>query len=175
LNKATDSLSTIFHRRLIEIEMVAFDFDGVFTDNSVYVSQDGLESVRCWRGDGLGLSKLASIGVRTTIISTEVNAVVSARAQKLNIPYIQAVHDKGLAILELCRSNGVSPRNTMFVGNDINDIAAFEVVGFPVGVADADLEIFPYISYRTIKKGGFGAVREICDLIYRVKQNANML
>ena len=67
------------------IELIAFDFDGVFTDNTVYVLQDGSESVRCWRSDGLGLSRLADIGVETYIVSTEVNPVVTMRANKLNI------------------------------------------------------------------------------------------
>ena len=155
---------------LAAVRLVAFDFDGVFTDNGVYVSQDGVESVRCWRSDGLGLSRLIGIGVQLLIISTEANPVVTARAQKLKLPCKQAVEDKASTILTACKELAISPENTMFVGNDINDIPAFNVVGLPVAVADAYPETYSHISYRTTKPGGYGAVREICDLIYKAKQ-----
>ena len=67
------------------IRLLAFDFDGVFTDDMVYVLEDGRESVRCFRGDGIGLQKLKKLGLETVIISTESNPVVSVRAQKLKI------------------------------------------------------------------------------------------
>ena len=154
---------------LVSIRLVAFDFDGVFTDNAVYVDQNGVESVRCWRSDGLGLSRLRNMGVETLIISTEANCVVSVRAQKLNVPCKQGVEDKAEALLSACKQLNISPRQVMFIGNDINDIPAFQCVGVPVGVEDCHPDIYPHISFRTQKPGGFGAVREICDLIY----NAN--
>ncbi len=155
---------------LASVKLIAFDFDGVFTDNTVFVTQDGVESVRCWRSDGLGLARLRSVGVQAVIISTEANPVVTARAQKLKLPCKQAVEDKAAAILEICKELGVAPAQTMFVGNDINDIPAFNVVGIPVAVADAYPETHPHVLYRTKKRGGFGAVREVCDLIFQAKQ-----
>jgi 3-deoxy-D-manno-octulosonate 8-phosphate phosphatase (KDO 8-P phosphatase) len=151
---------------LSSIRLIVFDFDGVFTDNTVYVSQDGVESVRCWRSDGLGISRLKSIGVKLFIISTEVNPVVGARAEKLKLPCKQGVEDKAETVLQTCRELGVDPAQTMFVGNDINDVPAFRVVGVPVAVADAYPEVFPHVLGRTEKPGGMGAVREICDWIY---------
>ncbi len=157
-----------------DIKLIVFDFDGVFTDNTVYVSQDGVESIRCWRSDGLGLSRIQNIGVQTFIISTEINPVVTARANKLKISCKQGVKDKATAILDTCKELRVSPTHTMFVGNDINDIPALKVVGIPVAVADAYPEVEPHILFRTIKPGGFGAVREICDLVFHAK-NTNGL
>jgi len=154
---------------LSKVRLVVFDFDGVFTDNMVYVSQDGTESVRCWRSDGLGLSRLQGIGVHTMIISTEANPVVAARAAKLKLPYKQGVEDKGAEIVLICGQLEIDPRLTMFVGNDINDIPAFKSVGIPVGVADGYPEISSHILYKTQKAGGYGAVREVCDLIYNAK------
>jgi 3-deoxy-D-manno-octulosonate 8-phosphate phosphatase (KDO 8-P phosphatase) len=154
---------------LSSVRLIAFDFDGVFTDNTVYVTQDGIESVRCWRSDGLGLSRLRSIGVQVFILSTEANPVVSARAHKLKLPCKQVVEDKAAALLEICEELNISPEKTMFVGNDINDIPAFRSIGVPVAVADAYPEIYPYVLYRTQKLGGFGAVREICDLVYNAR------
>ena len=154
------------------VRLVAFDFDGVFTNNTVQVNQDGIESVQCWRSDGLGIARLRSIGVQTMIISTETNPVVSARAAKLKMPCKQGIEDKALTILETCTEFNIDPQHTMFVGNDINDIPAFKAIGFPVAVADAYPEVLPFVCHQTAKPGGYGAVRELCDLIY-VAQTGN--
>lgn len=163
------NVNTINKELLASVRLIAFDFDGVFTDNTVYVTQDGVESVRCWRSDGLGLSRLQSVGVQAFIISTEANPVVTARAKKLKMPCKQGIEDKAATILETCRELGIASEQTMFVGNDINDIPAFKSVGVPVAVADAYPEVYPHIIYRTEKPGGFGAVREVCDLIFHAK------
>jgi len=151
---------------LKSIKLVAFDFDGVFTDNRVITDQNGIESVICWRSDGIGIRRIVELGIIVVIVSTETNPVVSKRASKLKIPCLQSVEEKDLAITKLCKDFNVSPKNTMFVGNDINDISAFKKVGFPVGVKDSYIDIDPYIIFKTKKPGGYGAVREICDLIY---------
>jgi YrbI family 3-deoxy-D-manno-octulosonate 8-phosphate phosphatase len=151
------------------VELIVFDFDGVFTDNTVAVTQDGVESVRCWRSDGLGLSRLREVGVKAFILSTEMNPVVTARANKLKMQCKQGVEDKAVAILDTCRELGIDPARTMFVGNDINDIPAFKSIGLAVAVADAYPEVMPHVLYRTEKPGGFGAVREVCDLVFYAK------
>tara|TARA_Y100000768_G_C23977307_1_gene683733 strand:- start:2306 stop:2806 length:501 start_codon:yes stop_codon:yes gene_type:complete len=151
---------------LKKIKLVLFDFDGVFTDNSVYISHDGIESVRCYRSDGIGISKLKTLKIPTYIISTESNIVVSVRAKKLKIPVLQNVKDKSKSVKKLCNDLNIKLEDTMFVGNDINDIPAFKIVGFPVAVFDAFEEVNPYVIHRTKNRGGNGAVREICDLLY---------
>lgn len=153
------------------LKLVIFDFDGVFTDNKVIISQNGVESVSCNRSDGLGLSRLKKIDIKSFIISTESNTVVSVRAKKLKIPVIQNVQNKDEAVSKLCKELDISLENTMFVGNDINDIPALKIVGFPVAVFDAYEEILPYVNFKTNKNGGEGAVREICDLIYNFHKN----
>lgn len=163
----------IIREALASIRLVVFDFDGVFTDNTVYLTQEGVESVRCWRSDGIGLSRLRDVGVKAFILSTETNPVVSRRAEKLKIPCRQSVEDKAAAIADICRSLEILPEHTMFVGNDINDIPAFRVVGVPVSVADAYTETLEHVIYRTNRPGGFGAVREICDLIVNAHTNFN--
>lgn len=165
------SVKLITNDLLASVKLLVLDFDGVFTDNAVYVSQEGIESVRCWRSDGLGLSRLRSKGVHLQIISTELNPVVTVRAQKLKIPCKQGVDDKAAAIMEICRELHVDLAYTMFVGNDINDIPAFKSVGFPVAVADAYPETDQHVLFKTDKPGGHGAVREICDLIYFAKND----
>lgn len=157
---------------LLRLRLIFFDFDGVFTDNTVYVSQDGVESVRCWRSDGLGLSRLRSVSVEAMIVSTEANPVVAARARKLGLACRQGLEDKARAVVDICAERGVALEHTAFVGNDINDIPAFERVGFPICVADAYPEVHPYVRYRTCSPGGRGAVREVCDLVYRARRSA---
>ena len=149
-----------------EIENVVFDFDGVFTDNTVIVDQNGIESVRCWRSDGLGLDRLRSLGIKLLIISTEINPVVSVRAKKLKMECLQGIKDKSAAILEWASANKIELSKTAFVGNDINDIVAFNEVGFPIAVADCYYEVRPHVRFVLSRMGGYGAVRELCDLIY---------
>lgn len=154
---------------LAAVQLVAFDFDGVLTDNAVYVTQDGVESVRCWRSDGLGLARLKSLGVHLFIVSTEQNPVVTARAKKLKIACRQGIEDKAAAIRDISRELSVALEHVMFVGNDINDIPAFKSVGLPVAVADAYPEVLPHVRMQTRKAGGYGAVREVCDLVFEAR------
>ncbi len=149
-----------------DVKLVIFDFDGVFTDNRVITSQDGIESVICWRSDGIGLSRIVKLGIKVAIVSTESNTVVNVRASKLKIPCFQNIENKALIVEEICTNWQVDIKQTMFVGNDINDIPAFDIVGFPVAVADSYPEIHPHVIHKTQKNGGYGAVREICDMLY---------
>jgi YrbI family 3-deoxy-D-manno-octulosonate 8-phosphate phosphatase len=148
-----------------QVEFVVFDFDGVFTDNTVYVDQNGVESVRCWRGDGLGLEMLRKRGVELAVVSTETNPVVAARCKKLNLRCVHGVTNKALAVEELCKELNVKLEKTCFLGNDRNDIKALEIVGFPAIVADADKSVEQFAQIKTRLAGGFGAVRELCELI----------
>ena len=151
--------------QLRAIRLVVFDFDGVLTDNTVIVSQDGTESVRCWRSDGLGLQRVMALGIACVILSTETNPVVSARAAKLRLPCRQGERDKGAALREIMAERGCAPQQTAYMGNDINDADCFRIVGLPIAVADAYPEILPLVAHRTTARGGRGAVREFCDLL----------
>lgn len=155
--------------RLRAVRLVVFDFDGVFTDNRVTVAEDGSESVRCCRSDGLGLRRLTEAGVHSLILSTETNAVVSARARKLKIKCVQGVDNK-LAVLEAeAEKRKVGLAATAFVGNDINDAECLRAVGLPVVVADAWPEVRPYAAWILKRRGGEGAVREFCDRVWQAQ------
>jgi len=154
------------------VELAVFDFDGVFTDNTVYVSKDGdHEHIKCYRGDGLGLKRLRSTGVKTYVLSTEVSPVVGIRCKKMGVEYQQGLEDKAKTLKELASMLGVSLEVTLYVGNDINDSSCLEIVGIPVVVADASEEVRTIAKYQTQKKGGLGAVREVCDWIVQCKEN----
>ncbi len=154
--------------RIRAIRLVAFDFDGVFTDNMVYVFQDGSEAVRCFRGDGLGLRKLERAGIATIIISTETNPVVTARSHKLKMRCIQSCEDKRATLESIIQELGLSLEQVAFVGNDINDLACLNCVGLPIVVGDAHPDVVSQARYQTKAHGGYGAVREVCDLFERV-------
>jgi len=155
-------------RRIRGIRLLALDFDGVFTDNMVYVFEDGREAVRCWRSDGLGLVKLPSLGIEAVIVSTETNPVVSARSKKLRLRCVQGCRDKREALEALMQEMHLTPERVAFVGNDINDLACLKIVGLPIVVQDAHPDVIPHAAYRTAARGGHGAVREVCDLLERV-------
>ena len=154
-------------RKFSAIKFLAFDFDGVFTDNLVYTSEAGEESVACWRSDGLGLSAVKKIGIPVWVISTEKNPVVSKRCQKLGIECIQSCDDKLSVLIKLLDQYQCEIENAVFVGNDINDSECLRKVGLPVIVADSHPDIHHFAHYKTKKDGGKGAVREVCDLIIK--------
>jgi len=151
-----------------KVRLVAFDFDGVFTDNTVIVDQDGRESVRAYRGDGIGLRKLDRLGIANVIISSEVNPVVTARADKMATRCLQGVEDKVAALQSVLDETGLTMGQTAFVGNDVNDLPCLESVGLPIVVQDAHPDVVRFARYRTACRGGLGAVREVCDLFARV-------
>jgi 3-deoxy-D-manno-octulosonate 8-phosphate phosphatase (KDO 8-P phosphatase) len=149
------------------IGLVVFDFDGVFTDNRVWVSETGAESVACWRGDGIGLRRLDEVGVRYLIVSTEPNPVVALRAEKLRAPCVHGVDDKLAVVRDEAARLGVGLDRVAYLGNDVNDAACLEAVGLPVVPADAWPEVVPLARWVLERPGGHGCVRELCDALWR--------
>ena len=151
------------------LEMVVFDFDGVMTDDRVWVNAEGEEFVAANRSDGMGITLLQKNGVKTAVISSEDNKVVSARCKKLNLPVIQGVGvgNKGQVLTKILNDEGIDPAHVVYVGNDINDLPCFPLVGFAVVVADAHSAALETADLVLSRNGGHGAVREICDLIVK--------
>lgn len=157
------------HRKALSLpEPVAalvLDFDGVFTDNRVVVLQDGQEAVICNRSDGLGLSRIKQSGIPILVLSTEANPVVSARSQKLGLDCTQGVADKRAALKSWLQQRGLNSANTVYIGNDINDLECIEFVGCGVAVGDSHPVVKRSARIVLSNHGGHGAIREICDLI----------
>lgn len=147
------------------IKLVIFDFDGVFTDNSVFIDQNGVESVRCSRSDGLGLRLLDKMNIQYCIVSSESNSVVISRAKKLDIDVTHGHDDKLPIVKKIAKDKKINMRNIAYVGNDINDIDCLQIVGLPIAVADSFPEVLSIAKYKTKRLGGYGAVREVCDLL----------
>ncbi len=164
----SETIDPVLQEAVRRVRLIAFDFDGVFTDNMVYVLQDGLEAVRCNRGDGIGLQKLKKLGIETVIISTESNPVVSARAAKLKIRCFQNCEDKRETLESLAQEMGISLAEIAFVGNDVNDQPCLNHVGLPIVVNDAHPDVVSIARYQTRNPGGYGAVREVCDIFEKI-------
>jgi len=147
------------------IKAIAFDFDGVFTDNRVMINEKGEEAVFCNRYDGLGLSMLRKAGIHMIIISKEGNPVVVARAKKLSLDVIHKCDDKLPVLKEWMVKIGTTVDNTIFMGNDINDLECMEYVKNPVAPSDALPKVLACAALVTQKPGGKGAIRELADAI----------
>jgi len=157
--------------KIKDIKAIVFDFDGVFTDNRVIVSEDGKESVICNRSDGIGLEIIRNLEIPMKIISTEKNPVVAKRAEKLKLSVTYGVDDKLAELKKYSNETDIEISDFAYIGNDINDLQSMEKVGFPVAVADAVEEIKLISTLILTKKGGDGAVREFCELIYKSYNN----
>jgi len=151
------------------IALLVLDFDGVLTDDRVYLNQEGKETVAAHRGDGMGIARLKETGVEVMILSTEKNPVVQARGKKLKIPVYQGIDEKGKKLQEIIQEKGFSADQIVYVGNDVNDLPCFPLVGLAVAVADALPAVKDQAGLVLSKNGGYGAVREICDLIIETK------
>ena len=151
--------------KLRQLKLLILDFDGVLTDNRVLVTQDGTEGVLCHRGDGWGIARLKETGLEILVLSTELNPVVQARCRKLTIDCIYGCNNKLAALTELVNARSLSLEQVGYVGNDVNDLACMKQVGVPIAVADATSEIKDIACCVTVQRGGYGAVREVADLI----------
>ena len=135
------------------------------TDNKVYIDQEGKETVRVNRADGLGVAEIKKMGIEQLIISTEKNPVVSKRASKLGIFCLQGIENKKAALIDYCKRNNINFQDVGYIGNDINDKEAMEMVGVKFCPSDAHISI-KEISNHTFKAiGGDGVIRELLDFL----------
>ncbi|MBQ4514259.1 MAG: acylneuraminate cytidylyltransferase [Anaerolineaceae bacterium] len=147
------------------VELVVMDFDGVMTDDCVIVDQNGIESVRCSRADGMGIRLLRESGMKIVVLSSERNPVVMTRCKKLNLECIHGVLKKGEILENYIKENEINPQNVIYVGNDVNDLPCFPLVGCAVVPADAHAKVKNEADIVLLHNGGEGAVRELCDML----------
>lgn len=149
----------------IPAKAVVTDFDGVHTDDTAFVDSNGHEFVRVSREDGMGVSRLRRAGIPMLILSTETNAVVGARGRKLQVPVLQAIDDKAAALAEWAAGEGIALGDIAYLGNDVNDLGAMGIVGWPVAVADAHPLVRAQARVVLARDGGDGAVRELIERV----------
>ena len=158
--------SKIIH--LDNIEAFIFDFDGVMTNNSVYLDELGKEIVKCSRADGLAFDVLRKLKKPAYIVSTEVNPVVQARATKLQVQLLQGVDDKVEAVKKLCHKKSYNLQNIFYVGNDINDCLIMKLCGHTACPADSHIEVKKLSSEILASNGGDGVIRELLESVLQL-------
>jgi YrbI family 3-deoxy-D-manno-octulosonate 8-phosphate phosphatase len=146
---------------LKNIELIVYDFDGVFTNNKVIVREDGIESVVVSRADGMAINKIREMGITQLILSTEKNKIIESRAKKIGISFFNSIDDKKAFLKTYCNDNNISFKNVIYVGNDLNDLEAMKMIGYPICPADACDEIKNISKLILITNGGEGIAREL--------------
>ncbi len=144
---------------------LVFDFDGVFTDNGVIVNQEGVESVACSRGDGMGFDLLRKTGLPMIVLSKEPNPVVAARCRKLKLECVQGLNTKIGHLRDWMERHGLRKEEVVYLGNDVNDLECMAEVGCPVAVGDAHPKALAAARIVLENHGGKGAIRELADLV----------
>lgn len=159
-----------FERKLSNIKAVIFDFDGVFTDDSVYIDDQGKESVRCSRSDGYGIEQILNgTDLKLYVVSKETNNCVLERCKKLNLEVINGCNDKLSSIQQWLKLNGMDINEVLYCGNDLNDAALLGKVGLFCCPYNSAKEIIYRADYCSMTSGSNGFVREICDMIIAYK------
>ena len=150
---------------LQSIKAIVFDFDGVMTDDQVYITETGQEMVMASRSDGMGISALRNAGLKLLILSKERNPVVARRAEKLQIEVIQACDNKLEALTKWLSKNQLLLSQCAYVGNDINDLQCMQAVKLAIAPIDAHPQATQAAHWRLTRAGGKGAIRELSDVI----------
>jgi len=154
-----------------EIKLVIFDVDGVFTDGKIYFTHRGEQAVAFHVHDGQGIKLLQNSCIEVAIISGRNTKAVQHRLDELGIQHVfLGQEDKTIAFDLLLAELDIMPKHIAYVGDDLPDKPLMEKVGLPIAVANAVESIKCIAKYCTQKKGGYGAVREVCDLICSAKQ-----
>ncbi len=152
--------------RARRIRLVIFDVDGVLTDGSLFIGDDGQEYKAFHSRDGHGMKMLRRSGVEIAIITGRTSEVVRHRMADLGIEHVwQGQLDKRGAFHALCRELEVAPEQVAYVGDDVVDLPVMRQVGLAIAVADADPYTARHAHWQTPQGGGRGAARAVCELI----------
>lgn len=157
--------------RFRDIRMLILDVDGVLTDGGMYYTESGDEFKRFDTRDGQGIALIAAAGIVPALITRERTSIVTRRAKKLGITEVhQGATDKLSVVKDLLSRHGIEPHQACYIGDDIGDLAAMRFVGVPVAVPDAAPAVRRAAAFITRRKGGYGAVREVCELIISARR-----
>lgn len=158
---------------LKHIRLFATDVDGVLTDAGMYYSESGDEMKKFNTRDGMGIKLLQRAGIITAIVTQERTKLVAWRGEKLTIPEVhQGVMDKLSLVRDMAERHGLSMEQVAYIGDDVNDVATLEAVGFSATPADGMPQAVAVVDYVCEKKGGEGAVREIIEMILEAQDKS---
>lgn len=160
------SVSSEIISKAKNIRLVICDVDGVFSDGRIYLGNQGEELKAFHTRDGYGVKALRQAGIEVAIITGRQSQIVANRMRSLTVQHIyQGQEDKLPAYQQLKQSLGVEDAEVAYIGDDLSDWVVMQQVGLSVAVCDAHPLLAKNADYRTSLKGGFGAVRELADLI----------
>ena len=158
-----------------QIHTIIFDFDGVFTDNKVWIDQDGREAVRCDRGDGLAFDLLRAFQRKTGwtveffILTKETNPVVLSRANKLGLICHSGINNKLNFVIKYFSSRFPKIKDPFaglaYLGNDLNDIPLMKRARFSVAPSNAHKKVLEISKVNLNNKGGEGFVRKFVEIL----------
>lgn len=154
--------------RLKSAEILFVDVDGVLTDGSLHVLEDGSQFRTFHVRDGLGMQLLVRADIKVAIVSAGSSSAVEHRARRLRLNHVfQGVADKAKLVDQFLTETNLNPSNAAFMGDDLTDLAAMRHVGLALSVPEAHPRVLEVAHYTTRAPGGRGAVREVCELILR--------
>jgi len=157
--------------RLERLKLMVFDVDGVLTDAGLWYTEQGETLKRFNALDGHGLKMLAVSGIQVALVTGRESPIIARRAAELGLGAVmQNVRDKAAVLNELCTRYGVALEQTGFMGDDLIDLPAMQRAGFSASVPDAPTYITQAAHWVAERRGGYGAVRECCDLILAAQQ-----
>lgn len=151
-----------------KVKLIVLDVDGTLTDGTLLYSSDGGQAKAFHVADGLGIVMALAVGLQIAVVSGRTSRAVEVRLAELNVTdFVQNCGDKAAALEALREKHGLRLEEVAFVGDDINDLPAFEMVGTKIAVADASAFLKVQADWITPRPGGHGAVRDAIEEILR--------
>jgi 3-deoxy-D-manno-octulosonate 8-phosphate phosphatase (KDO 8-P phosphatase) len=159
-------------KRAANIRLLIFDVDGVLTDGSLYIGDDGQEYKAFNSKDGLGMKQLQQSGVEIAIITARRSNVVKLRMESLGIKHLFQGQQEKLPAFEALRKRlGLTYEQVAYVGDDVIDLPVMRKIGLAVAVADAHVLVKQHAHWQTTAEGGRAAGREVCEMIMQAQGN----
>lgn len=156
----------------LNIRLVVLDVDGTLTDGGIYIDNNGIESKKFNVKDGAGIVLAKNRGIEFMILTGRKSYCVEKRAEELKIKYIfQGIQDKLSFLKDFLYKEEISSEEVAYIGDDINDLSCINFVGFSACPNDAVMEVKRHVNFISHYNGGYGAVREFCDLIIKNRHN----
>jgi len=157
-------------QRAAQVKLLIFDVDGVLTDGSLFLGDDGLEYKAFNSRDGHGMKMLQQAGVTIAIITGRTSKVVEHRMQSLGIKHVyQGQLDKRQAFAELLEKLQISANEVAYVGDDVVDLPVMTKVGLAIAVQDAHQMVLKHAHWQTPSCGGRGAGRDVCEMLMEAR------
>lgn len=163
-------LSNETAERFNNIKLLICDIDGVFSDGRIYLGNDGEELKAFHTRDGFGIKAIINEDIQVAVITGRQSNIVEKRMTSLGVQNIyQGQEDKLVAYAELKKNLNLADFEIAYIGDDVPDQKVMEQVGLSIAVADAHPIIAKLANYQTTVRGGFGSVREVCDILLELR------